>query len=162
MAVEHLTATSRGDKAIAELVTTRDGLNVFESTVEVSAAASTSSTYKLAKLPTNIRILGLSRVMHDDLASTGSPTLDFGFQADGANITTSTTYLNDGVDVATAASNDVPLIKDPANTGKYVWEFAGESSDPGGEVWLYCTLVDAAANTGGTLSLSLAYWVDNS
>lgn len=162
MAVENLTATSRGQMAATYPVPTRAGFNVFEATVEVTAAASATSTYTMARLPMNLRISNLSRLAHDDLASTGSPTFDIGLFPVGTNFTADDDAINDGIDVATAAAADVAIIKDPANIGKYVWELAGESSDPGGFADLKITLKDAATNTGGTVSMTLAYTVDHS
>ena len=75
----------------------------------------------------------------------------------GENFTADDDAINDGIDVATAAASDVAVVKDPANIGKYVWELAGESSDPGGFADLKITLKDAACNSGGTVSLSLVY-----
>lgn len=160
MAVENLTATSRGEVAATVPVTTRAGLNVYESTVEVTAAASATSTYTMARLPMNVRISNLSELAFDDLASTGSPTFDIGLFAVGSNFTSNDAAINDGIDVATAASTGVKVVKDPANIGKYVWELAGESADPGGFADLKITLKDAATNTGGTVTLSLAYNAD--
>lgn len=162
MAVENLTATSRGDKALTEGVSTRYGLNVFESTVEVTAAASATSTYHMARIPTNVRISNLSEIAFDDLASTGSPTFDIGLFAIDGNVTSDDDAINDGIDVATAASNGTKMVKDAANIGKYAWELAGESSDPGGMLDLKITLKDAATNTGGTVSMTLAYHYDAS
>jgi hypothetical protein len=157
MAVENLTATSVGEKPVTEVVTTRAGINVFESTVEVTAAASATSTYTMARLPMKARITNLSRLAHDDLASTGSPTFDIGLFPVGTNFTANDDAINDGIDVATAAAADVAVVKDPANIGKYVYELAGESADPGGFADLKITLKDAACNTGGTVTLTLAY-----
>jgi hypothetical protein len=135
------------------------GGNFVDSTVSVAAAASAASVYTMYRLPTNARIHGWSRVAFDDLASTGSPTIDFGFKAVDENFTTNDAALNDGVDVATAAGT-ANLIKDHANYGKTVWEILGESSDPGGFADLTITIKDAATNTGGDVTLSLMYSVD--
>lgn len=159
MAVENLTATGRSELALsaAEPVTTRPGPNVFESTTEVTATASATSTYWMARVPMGARISAQSFLAFDDLASTGSPTFDIGLFAVGGNFTDDDDALNDGIDVSTAASNYSGLIKDPANFGKYVWELAGESANPGGYADIKITLKDAAANSGGTVSMSLVY-----
>lgn len=159
MAVENLTATGRGEMSLSadNPVTTRPGLNVFESTVEVTAAASATSTYWVARLPTNVRVSAQSFIAHDDLASAGAPTLDIGLFSVGSNFTSDDDAINDGIDVATAAGARVGLFKDPANFGKYVWELAGETSDPGGYADVKITLKDADTNTGGTISVSLVY-----
>jgi hypothetical protein len=160
MAVVNLTATSRGDKTLTEGVTTRDGLNIFESTVEVGSDDSATSTYLMARVPGNIRLSNLSLLAFDDLASTGSPTLDVG--TFGTNVTDNDDSINDGINVSSAASAGTRLIKDPANIGKYVWELAGESENPDGLIDITLTLKDAAVNVGGTVTLTLVYWVDNS
>ena len=157
MAVEHLTATARSSRDINELVPTRYGVNVFESTVEVSAAASDTSTYKMAKIPSNIRILGLSRIYTDDLASPGSPTVDVGLQ--GTGITADPDAIGNGFAVS-AGVVDARLITQIADIGKYAWEFAGESADTNEEYWIYFSIDDADTNTGGTMSLSLVYEYD--
>lgn len=162
MAVETVTATSRGQLAVTEAVPTRAGFNVFESTVEVPADSSANSVFTMARVPMNIRITNLSRLAADDLASTGSPTLDVGLFPVGTNFTADDDAINDGIDVAAAALTDTVVVKDPANIGKYVWELAGESSDPGGFADIKLTLKDAATNTGGTVTLTLAYVVDHS
>lgn len=137
------------------------GGNFVDVTVSVAAAASAGSVYTMYRLPTNARIHGWSRVAFDDLASTGSPTLDFGFKAVDDNFTTDPDALNDGVDVFTSATGGTAnLIKDHANYGKKVWEILGLSSDPTGFADLTISILDAATNTGGDVTLSLMYSVD--
>jgi hypothetical protein len=131
------------------------GTIVLDATVEVAAAASADSVYTVARVPTSARIHGLSRVQIDDLASTGSPTLDAGFAPVGANFAANDDVLTDGIDAATAGT--YTLIKDIANHGKTVWEFLGLGEDPGGLADVTITLKDAATNTGGTMSVSLVY-----
>ena len=160
MAVEHLTATAVADRAVAEGVTTRYGYNVFVSTVEASAATSDGSTYKMAYIPSNIRILGASKIITDDLASTGSPTVDVGLQGDG--ITSDPDAIGNGFDVTAAAGVNASIISDPAEVGQYAWEFAGETADTNEFYWVYFEVDDAAANTGGTMTLELHYWYDGS
>lgn len=127
-------------------------------TVEVAAAANANSQYTGPRVSMDARIHGVSTVFFDDLASTGSPTMDFGFKAVGGNFTTDVDALNDGVDVATAAGS-ARLIKDVANYGKTVWELLGLSSNPGGFADVIITILDAATNTGGTVTLELSYSV---
>jgi len=157
MADDTKNATLRGGGKLGtnQIETARAAI-IRDSTVEVAAAASADSVYTFLRLPTNARIHGLSRVAFDDLASSGSPTLDFGFAAVSGNFTTDPDALNDGIDVATAAST-ANLIKDIANYGKLVWEIMGLSSDPGGFADLIGSLKDAAANTGGTVTLTAVY-----
>lgn len=133
---------------------------VLDSTVEVAAAAPAGTEYVMARIPSRARIHGLSRVQFDDLASSGSPTIDCGLKAVNGNITSDDDALNDGVDVAAAAAT-VNLIKDHANNGKMAWEYvSGQTTDPGGFMDVIITTKDAACNTGGTVTLTLVYSVD--
>jgi len=158
MAAENLTATSRSELPLVDgkSITTRAGINLFESTVEVTAAAEANSTYWMARLPMNARLSAISTAYWDDLASTGAPTLDFGLFAVGSNFTDDPDALSNGHDAATA-NTGVGIMSDAADVGKYVWELAGEATNPGGYADLKVSLVDAAANTGGTISVSITY-----
>jgi len=158
MAAENLTATSRSELPLVDgkSITTRAGINLFESTVEVTAAAEALSTYWMARLPMNARISHHSGVAWDDLASAGAPTLDFGLFAVGSNFTDDAVALSNGLDAATASTFS-RLVLDAADVGKYVWELAGEATNPGGYADIKVSLVDAAANDGGTLTMTLVY-----
>lgn len=136
-------------------------MHIVTSTVEVGAADTNASAYTFARIPSNARIHGLSRVAWDDLASAGAPTLDFGFFPVNGNITGDDDALNDGGDAATANATGSPLIKDIANYGKMAWQFVnGVTVDPGGSFDLKATLQDAAVNVGGTVTVTLVYTVD--
>lgn len=133
------------------------GTIVMDATVEVAAAASAGSIYTAFRIPSNARIHGLSEIAFDDLASTGSPTLDIGFAAVDSNITTDDDALNDGIDVYTAAGTS-RMVKDAANYGKMAWEYvSGQTTDPGGMLDVIISIKDAATNTGGTLTATLVY-----
>ncbi len=129
-------------------------------TVEVSAAASATSDYLMARLPASVVLLPQSKLYIDDLASAGSPTLDIGIfnRPNRSDITDNDDALNDGIDAANAGSHDV--IKVISDVGKKLWEHAGESSDPKAQVDIKITLKDAAANDGGTMTLVLFYIED--
>lgn len=158
MADDTKNATLRDKIALGGRVTkeAQFGTIVMDSTVAVAAAADAASVYTFFRIPTSARIHGLSELSLDDLASTGSPTLDFGFAAVDSNFTTDDDALNDGIDAATAASG-TKLIKDLANYGKTVWELLGLTSDPGGLADLTGTIKDAATNTGGDVTVTLVY-----
>lgn len=129
---------------------------IAESVVAVTAAANANSTYTMMRLPSDARIHNLSKVQWDDLASEGSPTLDIGIKGVDGNVADDPDALNDGLNVA-AAAGSAGVIKDHKNAGKYLWELAGASSDFGGFVDITLKIVDAAANTGGDLSLTMVY-----
>jgi hypothetical protein len=112
------------------------------------------------RIPSGARILRGSIIQFDDLASTGSPTLDIGLAAVNGNITTDVDALNDGIDCFTAAAS-APMVKDHANWGKRAWEYVnGQTTDPKGFVDVIVTILDAATNTGGTLSATLVFETD--
>lgn len=158
MADDTKNATLRDKIALGGRVTkeAQFGTVILDSTVAAAAAASAASVYTMARIPSNARIHGLSTVAFDDLASTGSPTLDFGLKAVDGNITTDDDCLNDGVDCATAAGT-AKLVKSHENYGKRAWEYTAETADPGGLLDVIVTIKDAAVNTGGDITLTLVY-----
>lgn len=161
MAVENLDGTLRGVDATHGIGSAGNVKNKTL-TVEVDSAASATSTYfgAKARIPSNARILGISKFHFDDLASSGSPTMDIGLFAVDSNITDDDDALNDGIDVATAAGN-TSVVKAVENYGKRAWELvSGQTTDPKGELDVKVTLKDAAVNTGGTITLELFYTLD--
>ena len=129
---------------------------------EVTAGDSDTSTYRLIRLPSNVRLLGQPSYSLDDLASTGSPTIDFGVgnKTNGSAITEDPVAINDGIDAATAATGTA-LIKTIDNYGQRVWEFVnGQSTDPKGDLEIYMSIVDADVNTGGTVVFSIDFTFD--
>lgn len=160
MAVVNLTATKRGPDAVIG-----QGLSgtvkCMQSHVTVGAADSDTSTYSMGYIPTNARILGISRLHYDDLASSGSPTLDIGLYAVNGNVTSDVDALNDGIDAGAANGASVSVIKDKANYGKKAWEFvSGVTADPGGALEVKIVLDDADVNVGGDMYMELFYTID--
>lgn len=145
---KNATFRGRGDQFGGNTAASFLGANIVDVVVEVAAAANAGSVYSLCNLPSNAIIHGMSRVKWDDLASTGAPTVDIGITGDADAI-------NDTLNVTAAGSAD--LLKDHANAGKPLWQVAGLSADPGGEIKMTASLVDAAANTGGTISACIVY-----
>ena len=153
-------ATLRSNLGIDAAVKTMLGGNVVEATVEVAAAAADGTEHRMMRLPLAARIHGLSEIRFDDLASTGSPTLDIGFAPVNSNFTKDADAMNDGIDCATAAGS-ARMIKDHANYGKQVWEFiSGATATTQGFADLIVTVKDAAVNTGGTVTVVVAYSID--
>lgn len=129
------------------------------STVELAASAS-GTTINFGKVPSNARVLGVSRIAADDLATVGSPTLDLGFAPVNGNITADPDALNDGLAVS-AALSATAVVKDIANYGKQAWEFVnGQTSDPGGAFEVTGTVKDAPTDAAGTVTLELLYVID--
>ncbi len=157
MAIVNLTATKLSNLSVMDSpqVKAMHGLNIHSWTVEVGAADSDTSTYLIAHLPSNARIHDQSWIGYDDMASTGAPTLDVGtFNAIGGS--DDVDAINDGLTVATAART-VPFIKILADIGKYLWDLAGETSDPGGFIDIKLTMDDADVNIGGTVAGEIFY-----
>lgn len=159
MAAENLVAT--GATAIDNRASHGLGgtLKGWSRTIEVTAAAEANSTYFMGYVPSNAVILGQSEIAWDDLASTGAPTLDIGLQAVNANITSDPDALNDGLDCAGGAGS-ARVVKNIANYGKRAWQYVnGQTTDPKGDLGVYVSLVDAAANTGGTVTVEMLFLV---
>ncbi len=157
MAIVNLTATKLSNLSVMDSpqVKTMHGLNIHSWTVEVGSADSDTSTYLIAHLPSNCRIHDTSWIGYDDMASTGAPTLDIGtFNVTGGS--DDVDAINDGLTVATAARS-VGFLKLLADHGKYLWDLAGESSDPGGFIDIKLTLDDADVNVGGTAAGEIFY-----
>jgi hypothetical protein len=152
------TLRSRGVLGTRQTVV-QSRLVVETSTRTVTAAASANSVYVMHRIPSSARIYGMSKVYFTDLASSGSPTLDFGIKAVLANVTTDNDAMNDGVDVFTAAGS-ASWIKSIANYGKQAWEFSTATADPGGMIDLTITILDADTNTGGTITSELVLGTD--
>ncbi len=132
---------------------------VHTSTIELAASASGVKTL-LGRFPSNARIALHSDIYWDDLATSGSPTLDIGVGSVNGNVTSDEDALNDGLNLSSAASN-ARIVKDVANVGKRLWEFVnGQTTDPGGELDIYATVKDAATTATGTISAEFMVYLD--
>lgn len=131
------------------------------STVEVAPSAS-GTTIDFGMIPSDARILPSSTIYWDDLTTTGSPTLDLGLAAVNGNLVNANDpdALTNGKDITSAGS--ASALADHANAGLPAWDLvASESSDPGGVLKVYGSIVDAAtAGLTATVTLELFYYVD--
>lgn len=129
------------------------------STIEL-AASSSGDTVRLGRVPSNARILSQGLIYNDDLATSGSPTLDIGLASVDNNITSDPDALNNGI-AASSATTTTTVLADAANAGKQAWEFvSGQSTDPGGELDVYISVKDAATTAAGTLTVELYGYSD--
>lgn len=127
------------------------------------AAAESGSTITFFKIPSNARIMAASRLYLDDLATSGSPTIDIGLFPVNGNITGDDDALNDGVSLsaATNAPSGAHVVKDFINAQKRAWEYvSGQTSDPGGELLVKATTKDASTTATGSVACELLYCVD--
>ena len=129
------------------------------STIELAASAS-GITVKLGRVASNARILPTGLIFNDDLATSGSPTLDLGLGSVDSNITSDPDAINNGL-VASAATSTTTVMAELANAGKRAWEFvSGQTEDPGGELDVFLTVKDAATTATGTVTVELYGYLD--
>lgn len=154
------TATQRRDAA--DLVVGKGeagNVKTLVATIEL-AAASSGDTIDFGYIPSNARILGSSTAYWDDLATSGSPTLDIGLIAVDDNITSDPDALNDGLALSSASTGS-KVVKDAANYGLPAWDFVnGQTSDPGGSFIVRGVVKDAATTATGTVTAELYYVLD--
>lgn len=160
------TLTSQPRRAAADAVPgpgEATNLKYLVTTRSVTARTA-GHTLKVATLPSNARLAGNSLLSFDDLASSGSPTIDIGIapNTDPRNTyTADPDALTDGVDVFTSATGGTAkVIKDHANYGKTLWELFGLTSDPGILLDIYVSFLDANTNTTGDVTVELFYFFD--
>jgi len=126
------------------------------------AATTSGDTFTVGYIPSNARLLGSSRLYNDDLATSGSPTLDIGIKAVNGNLANADDpdAIGNGFALS-AAGSDVLVFSDVANIGLPAWDLvASESSDPGGVLEVYASVKDAPTTATGTVTVDLYYVVD--
>jgi hypothetical protein len=128
-------------------------------TIELAASAS-GTTVKLGRIPSNARILPTGLIYNDDLATSGSPTLDIGLASVDSNITSDPDAINNGLALS-AATTTTTVLADPANAGLPAWDLvASQTTDPGGELDIYASVVDAATTATGTVTVEIYGYLD--
>ena len=143
-------------------------MRVSVDTVTTNNDDSANSTFHLARIPSNAIILPTSTIYWDDLASSGSPTLDVGLWATKENWNASTAELSAGYDVdaltngldCTSASS-ASLISDHTAGILPAWDhMASVSADPGGMLDIKVSILDAAINIAAQVTLCVHYVVE--
>ena len=129
------------------------------STIEL-VASSSGATVKLGRIASNARILPTGLIANDDLATSGSPTLDLGLGSVDSNITSDPDAIHNGI-VLSSATNTTTIMADAANAGKRAWEFVnGQTEDPGGELDVFATVKDASTTATGTVTVEIYGYLD--
>lgn len=129
------------------------------STLELAASASGVTVF-LGRIPSNARILPTGLIYNDDLATSGSPTLDLGLGSVDSNITSDPDAINNGIALSSATTTTT-IMADATNAGKQAWEFVnGQTTDPGGQLDVYATVKDAATTATGTVTVELYGYFD--
>lgn len=164
--------TSYGSRIMTGLVSTpsvladagEGGGNVRKwcETFETSAADSATSTYLVARLPSNARIFGSSRISHDALGAT-TATLGIGVYNTGSvtYITNDADAINTGIVASTAGTKE--FLNDRANYGLPLWDFVnGVSSDPKCMLDVKVVIEGSVhlSSGAGTVTVEIDYAVD--
>jgi len=131
-------------------------------TVETGAADSATSLYVLARIPSNARIFGSSKISHDALGAT-TAALGVGLYktVTAQGFTDDADALNTAIVASTAGTKD--LLSDRSLWGKRAWEFInGVTSDPGGMLDVKVVIEGAVhlSSGAGTITLELDYATD--
>lgn len=131
------------DEKGARLRTTPVGITT---TVAVLAA---NDRIFLGRVPSNARMVDCGKFSYS--AFGGSAAMSLGFynsKMSSAEATTAAAKLFSAQAVAAAGSRQVMAGVALADLGKRVWQLAGLSSDPGGEMDVVATVTTATAATG--------------
>jgi len=154
------TATERRSHLLAA-VGQGEAYGVYSLIATVEQAATTSGdTVTVGRIPSNARLTGGCRLYNDDLATSGSPTLDLGLKAVDGNITDDPDAIGNGFALSSAGS-DVLAISEVANLGLPAWDFVNaQTTDPGGVFEVYFTVKDAPTIATGTITVAIEYYID--
>jgi hypothetical protein len=136
-------------------------MRVWCESVVTGAADTTTSTYHMARLPSNARIMGSSLIAHDALGSTTTKIHVGVYNPSGRNvITDDVDAINTAIVASTSGTKD--FVKDPANIGKRLWEFVnGQTTDPKGMLDVKLALYDANLSSGsGDVTVEIVYSLD--
>ena len=143
-------------------------LRISVDTVTTASDDSATSTYHLARIPSNAIILPTSTIYWDDLASSGSPTLDVGLWATKENWNAITAELSAGYDIEalttaldTSSAGSASVISDHTNGILPAWDhMASVTVDPGGMLDVKVSVYEHALAVAGQITLCLHYVVE--
>ena len=137
------------------------GVKSLVATIEL-ASTTANDTITFGQIPSNARLTGGCRLYNDDLATSGSPTLQIGLKAVNGNLANADDPNAIGSGFALdAAGSAVVAISEIASIGLPAWDLvASETSDPGGKLEVYGTVTAAPTLATGTITLEISYVVD--
>lgn len=131
-------------------------------TIETGAADSATSTYLVARLPSNARIMGSSRISHDALGTTTAAMGIGVYNLSGkTDITNDPDAINTGIVTSTAGTKE--FIADRANWGLPLWDFVnGQAKDPKCQLDVKLVLEGAVhlSSGAGTITVEIDYTLD--
>lgn len=160
--VTYTTSATRRRAAFDAVPNKGDGpnLKIITATKNLASPAQ-NSTHFLGRFDSNTRLHALSRVYWGDFASAGSPTLSIGLASVNNNFGAPVPgALNSGLDISAPNAAGASMLAAPANSGKMLWELAGLSSDPGGQIDIYATIAAAASNLTADLTADIVISID--
>ena len=105
------------------------------SSITTNTNDSAASQYRVARLPSNARIHGGSKIDHAALG-TATATMNVGvYNPPGRSvITNSVTAINSAIVCSTAGKKELFASANRTLVGTRLWELAGRTTDPGGEL----------------------------
>lgn len=131
-------------------------LRYAEADVTLTGTGSTStSTYLAIRLPSNAVLKWGSVYVTGDTA-TDAPNMDVGVREVGGNNTLDDDALAAALDVDDTGPHDFIGALGSQDTTKQMWEWAGESADPGGDFDIHLSL-DADIVTAGDVKVCVYY-----
>ncbi len=118
--------------------------------IEATAAMAATDRIFLAKIPSDAVLLPLSTVYFDDLGT--APTLDFGDVNDPNGLSTI-------IAMGTAGNSSLLDVIGIEDYGTRLWEMLGYTTDPGGQLDLFLTVV-GDITAAGTIKSIIYYVLD--
>lgn len=150
-------------RAAADAVVSKgDGANLkIVSATKSLASPAQNSTHKFMRFDSNTRLHALSRIYWGDFSSAASPTISVGLASVNNNFGAAVPgALTSALDAATATPAGASLILVPASSGKMLWELAGLSVDPGGQIDVYVSILTAATNLTADITIDAVVSID--
>lgn len=118
---------------------------------------SATSTINFGSVPSNARIHPLSLLSNDGLTSLVDFDLGIGKTVGGTFTMKDADCLVDGADIHTAGTKNAVSAVAIENYRKPLWEIAGYSDDPGGDLDIVGTINTAGPTADGDVTLNFLY-----
>lgn len=151
LVMKHLTNKRFQDNANVSLNGARVR-NAFDR-ADVAVDASDTSTYLLARIPSNARIMPGSVIFWKDVSAITMEAGLFSTTSDSSDADALNSFTS------TAGSDPVPLISDIDNWGKTLWELLGLTEDSRNLIDVKITIT-ADNGSAGTVGVCVLYTID--
>lgn len=128
----------------------------IRSLITITNGDSIASKYFIGSAPSNAKLKPGSLIYFDAITSVVSVDIGLAYPNGGATILDD--CIVNGHDIHLAGNTALSAatgsgVATPANMEKALWELAGLTSDPGGELDLFLTIDQAATATGKVLAI---------